>query len=148
MQPEKHEAAGASATMQDVDREIFFPEGVLGFATPRYFSLKPYLPPDGSASPFLLLQARDDDLCFPLISPALLTTDYDPSIASETLAKLGAAAADELATYAIVTLRDRVEEITVNLQGPVVVNPRSRLGLQIVAEPYPLRHPLLAPPRT
>jgi len=147
MQPAKHEAGQALSTAEDVKREFFFPEGLLGFVTPRYFTLTPYLPPDTSPSPFFVLQARDDDLCFPLISPALLTADYDPSIPSELLAKLGAAAAGEVVTFAIVTLRDQVEEITVNLQGPVVVNPRSRLGFQIVAEQYPLRQPLLAPLR-
>jgi flagellar assembly factor FliW len=145
MHPEKHEAGQMAPTAQDADREFFFPEGVLGFATPRYFTLKPYLPPDGSASPFFLLQARDDDLCFPLISPALLTPDYDLSMPPDFLAKLGAALPEEVATFAIVTLRDRVEDITVNLQGPLVVNSRSRLGFQIVAEQYPLRQPLLAP---
>jgi flagellar assembly factor FliW len=147
MHPEKHEAGQTAATLEDADREFFFPEGVLGFPTPRYFTLNPYVPPDGSPSPFFLLQARDDDLCFPLISPALVTAGYDVSAPSDLLVKLGATVPDELATFAIVTLRDRVEEITVNLQGPLIVNPRSRLGLQIVAEQYPLRQPLLAPPR-
>jgi flagellar assembly factor FliW len=147
VQSEKHEAGEARSTAADVDREFFFPEGLLGFGAPRYFTLTPYSPSDGSPSPFFVLQARDDDLCFPLISPALLTADYDPSPPSELLAKLGAAAPEELQTFAIVTLRDRVEEITVNLQAPVVLHPRSRVGFQIVAEQYPLRHPLLAPPR-
>lgn len=148
MQSEKHEAGQARATAADVDREFFFAEGLLGFVAPRYFTLTPYAPPDGSPSPFFVLQARDDDLCFPLISPALLTADYDPSVPAELLAKLGAAASDELETFAIVTLRGRVEEITVNLQAPLVLNRRSRLGFQIVAEQYPLRYPLLAPPRS
>src|SRR5689334_10143346 len=147
MHPEKHEAGRTAAAVEGADREFFFPEGVLGFPAPRYFALTPYVPPDGSPSPFFLLQAREDDLCFPLISPALVTAGYDVSVPSDLLAKLGAARPDEVAIFAIVTLRDRVEEITVNLQGPLVMNPRSRLGFQIVAEQYPLRQPLLAPPQ-
>jgi flagellar assembly factor FliW len=44
----------------------------------------------------------------------------------------------------IVTVRERLEEITVNLQGPLVLNPSSSKGLQLVVEEYPLRHPLVA----
>jgi flagellar assembly factor FliW len=42
-----------------------------------------------------------------------------------------------------VTVRDRVEDTTVNLQGPLVINPTTRMGLQLVIEQYPLRHPML-----
>jgi len=45
----------------------------------------------------------------------------------------------------IVTLRETLEEITVNLQGPLIVNPIAALGAQLVLEDQPLRHPLLKP---
>jgi flagellar assembly factor FliW len=147
MHPEKHEAGKGSSLAEHTDAEFFFPEGLLGFATPRYFTLAPYSPPDGSPSPFFLLQAKEDDLCFPLIPPALLSSEYTPSAPPELLAKLGAESPAQVTPFAIVTLRDRIEEITVNLQAPLLVNPRSRLGFQIVAEQYPLRHPLLASPQ-
>ncbi|HTM10425.1 MAG TPA: flagellar assembly protein FliW [Verrucomicrobiae bacterium] len=147
MDVEKHEAAKAPSAGENPALELFFPEGLFGFATPRYFTLNPYLPPDGSPSPFFLLQSNEDDLCFPLISPELLILEYKPEPPAELLAKLGAGSQAELAAFAIVTLRERVEEITVNLQGPILLNPRSRLGLQFVVEQYPLRCPLLTAPQ-
>ena len=143
MDVEKHEGAKAPSAGENTAQEFFFPEGLFGFATPRYFTLSAYLPPDGSPSPFFLLQSNEDDLCFPLISPDLLIADYKPEPPSELLAKLGAGSSADLAPFAIVTLRDQMEEITVNLQGPILLNPRSRLGLQFVVEQYPLRYPLL-----
>ncbi|HEX9444532.1 MAG TPA: flagellar assembly protein FliW, partial [Candidatus Binatia bacterium] len=111
----------------------------------RHFILGHYRPADGSVSPFFLLQAKDADLCFPLVSPDLLASDYRLAPPPELLAKLGAAAPEELAVFAVVTLRDRLEQITVNLQGPILLNPASGLGLQFVAEQFPLRYPLIRP---
>jgi flagellar assembly factor FliW len=40
-------------------------------------------------------------------------------------------------------VRDRVEDITVNLQGPLIINSVSSMAMQLVIEDYPVRHPLL-----
>jgi len=42
-------------------------------------------------------------------------------------------------------VRDSVDAVTVNLQGPLVVSPISLRGIQLVIENYPLRYPLLLP---
>jgi flagellar assembly factor FliW len=128
-----------------VEEEFFFPEGLLSFSSHRHFVLSPYQPADGSPSPFFLLQAKEDDLSFPLISPNLLATDYRLSLAPELLAKLAAGSMADLVVFAIVTVRDQLEQITVNLQGPILLNPVSHLGFQLVAEQYPLRYPLINP---
>ena len=128
-----------------VEQPFFFPEGLLGFASHRNFFLVPYQPADGSASPFLVLQAEQDDLSFPVISPHWMVSDYKVAPPPELLTVLGAASPDDLSVFVIVTLRERVEEITANLQGPILLNPASRLGLQLVVEQYPLRHPLISP---
>jgi flagellar assembly factor FliW len=125
------------------EREFHFPEGLLGFASCRSFMLGRYRPPDGSPSPFFILRAPGEGVSFPLILPHLFAPDYEPPIGPETLAKLGASSATDLAVLVIVTLRERLEDITVNLQGPVILNPSSRTGLQLVTEGFPLRYPLL-----
>ena len=124
-------------------QEFFFPEGLLGFSGHRRFTLSRYQPVDGSDSPFFLLQSTENTLSFPLISPRLLVTDYQIFPTATTLVKLATDTMDDLAVLVIVTLRDRVEEITANLQGPLLLNPLARLGMQFIAEQYPVRHPLL-----
>jgi flagellar assembly factor FliW len=69
--------------------------------------------------------------------------EYKFPVTSELLAALDAKSPDELVALLIVTVRDQLEEITVNLQGPVIINPSSSLALQLVIERYPVRHPLL-----
>lgn len=125
------------------ETRFFFPDGLLGFSWQRNFILCPYQPADGSASPFLVLQAEEDDLCFPLISPHSIVSDYALTPPPEALDALRAGAPADLAVFVIVTLRERVEDITANLQGPILLNPATGLGLQLVVERYPLRCPLI-----
>lgn len=134
--------------------EFFFPEGLLGFPASQHFVLSPYRPPDGSVSPFFLLHTTDSAtsdeeaekyaaLSFPLISPHWLVPDYRVVPPPAALAILGTQAATGCVVLVIVTLRERLEEITVNLQGPLLLNPATRRGVQLVVEQYPVRYPLL-----
>jgi flagellar assembly factor FliW len=121
---------------------MVFPDGLLGLPECRRFVLTKYQPEDGSASPFLLLQCQDEALSLPLLDPRWLVSDYHFPIAPDVLTYLKANAVGELATLAIVTVRDQVEDITMNLQGPLVMNFSSHLGLQMVVEHFPVRYPL------
>lgn len=133
------------ALLAGQELEFSFPDGLLGFASHQRFGLKRYQPPDGSESPFFLLESREDQVCFPLISPYLLLPEYDLAPSAEVLAKLGCGSSSELTVLAIVTLRERMGETTANLQGPLLLNPLSCLGLQLVVEGYPVRYPLVQP---
>ena len=124
-------------------REVFFPAGLLGVSSCHQYRLERFKPDDGSDTPFFMLHALGQDLSFPLIHPSSISLDYQFPTSAELLSTLGAGSPDELIPLLIVTIRDRVEDITVNLQGPVIINPKSSLGLQLVIENYELRHPLL-----
>ncbi|SRR5712692_9409619 len=132
-----------TAFFNQPEQELFFPGGLLGFASCHQYKLERFKPDDGSDSPFFMLQAVDQELSFPLLHPASIALDYRVPVTPELLAALDAKSADELVPLLIVTVRDRIEEITVNLQGPVITNPISSLGLQLVIEQYPVRYPLL-----
>ena len=142
---ERHEAQEqlVASLLQGQQQIFFFPDGLLGFSAYRRFTLSRYQSADGNESPFFVLQAVDGDLSFPLVSPRLLMPDYHLSLSPEALVKLATDTTSDLVALAIVTLRPRLEDITANLQGPLLLNPIARLGLQIVAEQYPVRYPLL-----
>lgn len=129
---------------RDLDEQhLFFPVGILGFPESRRYRLERYRPEDGSESPFLTLKCLDQDLSFALIYPRSLGLDYRLPVSGLMLETLSAASAEKLSALLIVTLRERIEDITVNLQGPLVINPASSLGLQLVVEHYALRYPLI-----
>jgi flagellar assembly factor FliW len=125
---------------------LVFPTGLLGFAHCRRFALSRFEPGGGLESPFLVLQSLDQELSFLLVPPELVVSDYQVPSFPELLKTLGAESAAELLTLLIVTVRDRVEDISVNLQGPLVLSSRSHVGIQLVLEEFPLRHPLVVPP--
>lgn len=125
---------------------LVFPTGLLGFANCRRFRLSRFEPAGGQESPFLVLSCLDQELSFLVIQPDFVSADYKVPCFAELLESLGAESEAELLTLLIVTVRERIEEITVNLQGPLVVSTRSHLGIQLVLEEFALRHPLLLPP--
>ena len=124
-------------------RELYFPAGVLGFPQAKRYQLAGFDPGDGSESPFLILNSLDEDLSFPVIHPDYVSKDYCIPVFPELLRSLEAKSEQDLAPLLIVTVRERVEETTVNLQGPLLINVVSGLAMQLVLEEYPLRHPLI-----
>ena len=137
---------GARALAGLLSGAIVFPTGLLGFAHCRRFTLSRFAPADGHESPFLVLSCLDQELSFLVIQPELVAADYQVPCFPELLKSLGADTAAELLTLLIVTVRERIEDITVNLQGPLIVSTGSRVGIQLVLEEFPLRHPLVCPP--
>jgi flagellar assembly factor FliW len=132
-----------AALLEAPEQEFNFPEGLLGFASYQRFFLAPFRPDDGSPSPFYILKAPEEAISFPLIQPELVLPHYRPNFNREVLKRLKARSMADLLLFVIATLRGRVEDITVNLAGPVLLSPASRLGLQVVLDSYPVRYPLL-----
>jgi len=128
-----------------IGKEISFPEGLLGFPDDRRYRLSHFNNGDENESPFFILQSVDRELSFPLIHPDLVMLDYRVPVSPEILAGLKAEHESLLVPFLIVTVRERVEEITVNLQGPLLINPVSLLGRQLVLEEYPVRYSLIQP---
>src|SRR6185369_99926 len=95
--------------------------------------------------PFVWLQAAETPaLAFLLISPFVVTSDYQPDIPAADVESLGLAAPDDALVLNIVTLR-RDSVATVNLKGPIVVNRHTRVARQVVlnnAAQYSVQHPL------
>ena len=124
------------------EQELYFPAGLLGFPTCHRYKLARFNPGSDDESPFFMLHSLDQDISFPLIHPDSIALPYRFPIDAELLRTLAASAQNELVTFVIVTVRERVEDITLNLQGPVLINPTSSLGMQLVVEDFPLRYPL------
>lgn len=109
------------------DRVITFGKGLLGFPTRRKFCL---LQPGEDACFFWLQSMEDPDLAFVVTDPALFVPDYEVPIREEHMEALGL---KELTDSQVFVIVNKVNgALTGNLQGPVVVNTRSREGEQIV----------------
>ena len=122
---------------------ISFPEGIPGFDYIKSFVL---LDSEEESSPFKWLQACDEEsIAFIIMRPADFVKDYAPDISQGDIESVGAASLNELLVFSIVTIPEDPSKMTANLQGPVIINPKNRLGRQAISmsERYFVRHLIL-----
>ncbi len=108
-------------------RVINFPKGLLGFSSyRRYVLLQP-----NEDSFFYWLQSVDaPELAFVVTDPRLFVSTYRIPFKQEQMQEMGIESLDEAEVFVIVNKHDDV--LTGNLQGPLVVNVRCRVGQQLV----------------
>jgi len=122
-----------------LDGVITFADGLPGFETARQFVLvaSPML------NPFTLVQGVEwGTPSFVAIEPRLVDSGYGSALDAADLARLDATTADALLWLALVTARAD-GSATVNLRAPLVVNPLSMRGIQLIAaeSSYRVDHP-------
>ena len=123
------------------DQIITMPSGLIGFSEDRRFVIRE----DEAAKPFLWLQSVDNDaLAFVMIEPHFSFSSYELELTKETLKKLKAEKTEDLSVFVLVTMAKSMEDVTVNLQGPLLFNPEKKLGLQFIIPDgkYSTRHSL------
>lgn len=114
----------------DVDerQKIFFPYGILGFEKLQYYVLL-----DAPQKPFYWLQSLDVlEIAFVLVDPLLFRPDYTLSVPQDELEEIGIASNENLLVFSIVTIPENSERMTANLQGPVIINRKNRVGRQSI----------------
>jgi flagellar assembly factor FliW len=117
-------------------------EGLLGFEDAREYTLQPV--PDNPV--FFWLQAENGP-GFVLTRPQFFFPDFTVTVQPEDLKELGAS--PSVSIYLIVTVPERVHDMTANLLAPLFVDEEKGLALQIVMHdsPYTTRHFLFPPER-
>ncbi len=107
---------------------IRFASSLAGFPRHKRFALFPY----EENSPFYILQSVSNaELTFLLVDPYRFFDGYVFELADDYAADFGFAADNPPAVYALTTLHDKLEDATVNLLGPVLVNWANRTAAQI-----------------
>lgn len=122
-------------------QRILFPEGILGFEF-----IKNYFLLDMGDSPFYSLQAEEEpDIAFILIQPEFFIDSYTLMVPKSDLDALEIVDKDDLLDFAIVTIPEDPAEMTANLQGPVIINRKTRKARQVISlnENYHTKHPVL-----
>jgi flagellar assembly factor FliW len=123
----------------DPARVVVFPAGLLAFE-----DLHEYLrvEPEALAPLAFLVACQDPEVAFPILPAAMCLAGYAPSFPAEALAAIGAGERDPLEVLAICAQAPDTGVLHANLRGPVLINPATRLGCQVVLHdsPYELRH--------
>jgi flagellar assembly factor FliW len=123
---------------QDILR---FSEGILGFPDEKVFALLPYQ----EDSPFAVLQsAVEPNLTFFLVDPFSFFADYSFELEDEIAKELKLSDENPPRIVSIVTLSEKMGEMTANLLAPIIINQRDRVAVQIVhgKTSYTTRHRL------
>ena len=112
------------------DEAIYeFPHGLLGFEELRQFGILHL----EEHAPFEWLVSVDaPEVCFPMLSPLLLNARYAVPTGNVERKALAAGADDSLVPLVIVTVGQGKAPMTANLRGPILFNPKSRKGMQVV----------------
>lgn len=126
----------------DENKIITFNKGLPGFEDLRKFIIVDL----DEYEPFKLLHSLEsDEVAIVVTSPYEFYENYEIEIKEETLKHLNIKNKSEVLVIVTVTLNSDVRKITMNLQGPIVINTSTNLGEQIIVDnsKYKVKTPLM-----
>ena len=125
----------------DERQKIFFPQGILGFENLQYYVLL-----DAAQQPFYWLLSLDIvEVAFVLLNPRIFQPEYTLAVHQEELEEIDIQSPDDVLDFCIVTIPENPKNMTANLQGPIIINKKTRVGRQSVSidTSRKIRHPIL-----
>ncbi len=120
------------------ERVITMKRGLIGFADKHRFIT---LSPTPNSTLLWYQSVEDPALAFVITTPGLFVPDYNIKFGNSVLEALEASGPGELDVYVLVTIPPgKPREMTGNLLGPLVVNPRARLAEQLIMDETKYSH--------
>jgi len=116
-------------------------QGIIGFPDLKHFTLIFDCEREAKSAIHWLQSMDDGDVAMPVIVPGELLPDYRPTVNDELLQGLGELTPDN--TYILVTVRvpENIEDISVNLKAPIIINTDTNKGSQVIVEDdFAVRH--------
>jgi flagellar assembly factor FliW len=135
-------AVAERGTEQDVPGTVVFSEGLVGLPDARRFSFET----SSEIDPLLRMRCLDQgELSFLVVDPRLVAADYRPRWERKALETNGMAAGKMPLVLVLTHIAPRIDDCTANLLAPLLINPETMLGLQVVLDPaaHSTRHPLV-----
>ncbi len=127
----------------DKERIIQFTDGLIGFPDEKEYIVMEHR----SDSPFMWLQSvNKPDLAFVIMNPFQVFPEYLKDIPQEEENALKPDNNETVMIFAIVTIPNgKPQESTLNLMGPVVIDPVTNKGKQVILanSGYSHRHPIM-----
>lgn len=127
----------------DEEQKLTIPQGLFGFEQYTEYALLP-----SGYDPFFWLQSLEDEgLAFLVVDPFLLRSDYEADVDDASLSAIGVSSPSEVIVMVVVTLPRDGGDITMNLQGPLVINNRNGMCAQVIlSDPrWKTKQPIILP---
>ncbi len=126
------------------DKIIVFEKGIIGFPDLKRFTLL-HDEERGTSAGIRFLQSLDESgFAMPVMDPLVVKSDYDPTVEDELLADMGSLSDENILVLVTVTVPSDLTKMTVNLQGPIIINVEERKACQLIVEgsTYPVKFPI------
>ncbi len=122
----------------DKNNIIRFPQGILGFPNVKRYTFIS----EEDNDVFLWLQGIEEDVAFIITNPLFFKPDYKIELPEEEIKELEAKKIEDITIFTIVTVPADPQFTSINLQGPLLINPHKNIGKQVVLlnEEYPLKY--------
>ena len=130
-------------TIDVADEKIITMErGMIGFPNLTHFALIFDEEKKDKKFKIMWLQSMDDgDVAFPVADPIQIKEDYKPLVNEEIIAPLVEMTEENTYILVTVTVPKKVEDFSVNLKAPIVINMTSHKGAQIITEDdFPVKY--------
>ena len=119
-------------TIED-EKLITFPEGIVGFPFLKQFALIHDV--EKKDAPIMWLQSMDEpQFAMPVIEPQLVVDDYNPMVNDEYLTPVGELAEEQMYSLVTLTVPPQIEQMSVNLKAPIIINMENNKAVQIIVE--------------
>lgn len=127
------------------DRVIHFESGIPAFPDETSFVL--ITDEEHPDSIFLWLQStKTPDLVFTIMDTLAVLPNYEPIVPEDEIKNIKENDDDDFFIYNIANMSasHKVEDITVNLKGPVIINQKTRRGKQVISDKqeHEIRYPI------
>ncbi|MGL4561892.1 MAG: flagellar assembly protein FliW [Brevinema sp.] len=109
---------------------VTFKKPLFGFEYLTEFYLIPLQEPEQ----FTILQSKEDiNVSFTMTQPSLFLSDYVLDINDDDASVLEFENHEDLYDFAIVTISENIEDITMNILGPVIINKKNGFAIQTIS---------------
>lgn len=126
------------------EKVIVFENGIIGFPDMKHFVLIHDAEKGTDAGIRFLQSVEEPGFAMPVMDPLVVKPDYDPQVDDELLKAAGHITPDNILVLVTVTVPKDIKKMSVNLQGPIVINVEEHKACQIIVEngDYPVKFPI------
>ena len=126
------------------DKILTFEDGIIGFPDLKHFTLIHDEEKGKDAGIRYFQSIEEPAFAMPVMNPLMVCEDYNPQVSEEFLASLGNITDENIVVLVTVTVPTDLTKMTVNLQGPIIINSDEKKGAQIIVEgsEYPVKFPI------
>ena len=115
------------------EKIITFERGIIGFPELKNFILL-HDKEKGLDAIHFLQSIEEPYFAIPVINPLIIKDDYAPQVKEELLSSIGNVTDDNLLVMVTITIPSDLIKMSVNLQGPIIINTEEQKGCQVILE--------------